>query len=291
MCDVMIQRSKSPWLWIDPIFRLSKYGKIQNKCLKVLHDFTRSIIRKRADDFQSLSGDNIRRVAFLDVLLQARLDDPESFTFDDIQEEVDTFMFEGHDTTKSAINWTFYAIATNQEVQKKIHEEIDQVIGESNHTLSVDDLNKFEYLESVIKESLRIFPPVPMVGRELSEDVIIDGKQLLKGTQVTLFIYQVHRDERVFSDPEKFKPDRFSSENTINRHPYFYIPFSAGKRNCIGQRFAMMEIKVALVKLLRKYELYCDQKIEDIKLVFEVVLRNEEPILFTLKPRIINTES
>jgi cytochrome P450 len=219
--------------------------------------------------------------------LQTKLDDPESFTFDDIQEEVDTFMFEGHDTTKSAINWTLYAIATNQEVQQRLHREIDQLIGGSNHMLSVDDLNKFEYLDCVIKESLRIYPAVPFIERILSENAFIDGKQLLKGTQATLFIYQVHRDERVFPDPEKFKPERFSSENTLNRHAYAYIPFSAGKRNCIGQKFAMMEIKVVLIKLLSKYEICCEQALDEIKILFELVLRNEEPILFSLKPKIL----
>lgn len=96
----------------------------------------------------------------------------------------------------------------------------------------------------------------------------------------------IHRDEKYFPEPELFKPERFLAENTAKRNPYAYIPFSFGKRNCIGQRFAMMEEKVILANILRNFEIICEQGLKDIKVYLDLILRSENEILYTLKPRV-----
>ena len=143
--------------------------------------------------------------------------------------------------------------------QDRLSEELYRVFGDSNRPITMNDLLKLKYLECCIKEALRLYPSVPMLGRTLSENVTIrkyhfiikftsiisslttiisngrqDGHFLPAGTTVALVSYALHRDPAHFPDPERFDPDRFLPENTRGRHPYCYVPFSAGPRNCIG---------------------------------------------------------
>ncbi len=143
------------------------------------------------------------------------------------------------------------------------------------------------YLNCAIKESLRLYPPVPYISREAKENAVIGGKNILKGCSVAVFIYQIHRDERYFPEPEEYKPERFlkfdSDKN--NQNPYTYIPFSAGRRNCIGQRFAMLEIKVILANILRYFKIECNQNYKDLKPYCYMIFKGENPIKVTLKER------
>ena len=125
----------------------------------------------------------------------------------------------------------------------------------------------------MIKETFRFFPPVPIMGRKISEDCVIGGCKIPKDTDCIVYIFAVHKDERYFPDPEKFDPDRFTPENSKDRHPFAYIPFSAGRRNWIGQRFAIMEIKVILANMLRKFEIKSLKTVEELEPVAELVLK------------------
>ena len=171
MTDIIIERVKKPWLFPDIIFNQTKLGIQHNKCIKIMHDFSRKIIRERskAAELDMYALTSSKRIAFLDVLLKAKSEDP-TFTFDDIQEEVDTFMFEGHDTTAVAASWACHMIGSHPDVQKKLHEEIDGIFKGSDRPVSNDDLRDLKYLECVVKETLRLFPSVPLFGRTMSED-------------------------------------------------------------------------------------------------------------------------
>ena len=129
MSQLIVHRVFRPYLWSDLIYSYTSNGREHKQCLKVLQKFTNQVIMQRDADFDdSLIGSSNRRKAFLDILLKAKRDDP-TITFDDIQEEVDTFMFEGHDTTAAASSWACHLIGSHPEVQKKLHEEIDRVLG------------------------------------------------------------------------------------------------------------------------------------------------------------------
>nr|APA31876.1 cytochrome p450 00951 [Brachionus plicatilis] len=282
--ELVTYRFFDPLEWSDFIYYKTQKGKDFKRCLKILHEFTTKVILERDGDLDDLDLQSKKRIAFLDLLLKAKREDP-TITFDDIREEVDTFMFEGHDTTAAAASWACQLIGSHPHVQKKLHEEIDSVLGESDRPLNNDDLKELKYLDLVIKETLRLFPSVPYFGRVISEDCDIDGFKILKGETAVIVAYMIHRDEKYYPDPEKFDPERFLPENSKDRHPYAYIPFSAGRRNCIGQRFAQMEEKVLLANILRYFDITSVKTIDELKPVGDLILHPNDGIPIELKLR------
>lgn len=145
------------------------------------------------------------------------------------------------------------------------------------------------YLERCLKECLRLYPSVPFIARTLNEDVQTKtGYTLPKNAMIHIHIYDLHRNPQLYPDPEKFDPDRFLLENLKERHPFAYIPFSAGPRNCIGQRFAMLELKSVVCAILKKFFLEPFDTPKDIKHITDLVLRCEAGIRVIFKPRFPN---
>ncbi|XP_064005091.1 cytochrome P450 4V2 [Pogoniulus pusillus] len=297
MSDLIHARQKSPWLWPDFLYKLFREGKDHERSLKILHNFTDTVIAEKAaelertkqmehnTDSNSKGSSSKKRKAFLDMLLNATDDEGNKLSYRDIREEVDTFMFEGHDTTAAAINWALYLLGRNPEVQKKVHRELDEVFGNTECPVTMDDLKNLRYLDCVVKEVLRLYPSVPMFARTLREDCCIRGHEIPKGTNVVVLTYALHRDPEIFPDPEEFRPERFFPENSKGRHPYAYVPFSAGPRNCIGQRFAQMEEKTLLALILRRFWVESSQSPEDLGMAGELILRPNNGIWIKLKRR------
>ncbi|KAH8034294.1 hypothetical protein HPB51_022747 [Rhipicephalus microplus] len=234
------------------------------------------------DEYLHVSG---CRRAFLDLLLLQHFKDP-SFTEEDIREEVDTFTFEGHDTTAVGISWTLYLLGLHQDVQQKVYEELEEIFGDDRERdATMEDIKRMKYLECAIKEAQRLFPSVPLVGRLLQEDWTYDGCIVPKGTVCTVFIYALHRDPGEFPKPEEYIPERFLPENSVGRHPFAYVPFSAGYRNCIGQKFASMEMKTLVSRVLRNYKLESMYHRDKIQTVAELVLRARNGLRIRLIPR------
>ncbi|XP_059941875.1 cytochrome P450 4V2 isoform X2 [Mesoplodon densirostris] len=198
------------------------------------------------------------------------------------------FTKNGHDTTAAAINLSLYLLGSYPEVQQKVDNELEEVFGRSDRPPTLDDLKKLKYLECVVKESLRLFPSVPFFARHLNEDCEVAGYKIVKGSQVIIMPYALHRDPRYFPNPEEFKPERFFPENSKGRHSYAYVPFSAGPRNCIGQKFAMMEEKTILSCILRHFWVESNQKREELGLAGELILRPSNGIWIKLKRRNTN---
>ncbi|XP_008166673.1 cytochrome P450 4V2-like isoform X1 [Chrysemys picta bellii] len=254
---------------------------IAEKALEIEND------TQQKDDFDDNCEQSApkRRRAFLDMLLSTTDDEGNKLSYMDIREEVDTFMFEGHDTTAAAMNWAIYLLGCHPEAQKKVHRELDEVFGNSDRPVTMDDLKKLRYLECVVKEALRLFPSVPFFARTTSEDCHIRGFKIPKATEVVVVPYVLHREPEIFPDPEEFRPERFFPENSKGRHPYAYVPFSAGPRNCIGQRFAQMEEKAVLAIILRRFWVETSQEREGLGLVGELILRPNKGIWIQLKRR------
>nr|CAD7259856.1 unnamed protein product [Timema shepardi] len=191
----------------------------------------------------------------------------------------------GHDTMTSAICFALWCLAKNQDVQDMVLKEIESVVDCKDRALVYRDLQEMKYLEKVIKETLRLFPSVAVFGRKLNQDVQIDNYTLPKGSSVGIMAYSMHRDSKLYPEPEKFNPERFDLINLVQgRHPYQYIPFSAGPRNCIGQKFAMLAMKTILAKVVRCYKVLPSEGSE-LKLKLDVVLKSCNGIVLKLEQR------
>ncbi|CAG4972188.1 unnamed protein product [Parnassius apollo] len=283
----VVQRLVRVWLYIDATFACSKIGKIQKKAIKDLHEFTMKIIQERkayltnnnvitnADGDDEVYG-KTGRLAMLDLLLENEKQG--MIDVEGIREEVDTFMFEGHDTTAMALSFMIMRIANEPDIQISIYEEMLSIFGESQRRPTLEDLAKMKYLECCIKESLRLYPSVPFISRYIAEEVELSGYTIPSGTLCQIHVFDIHRNEHLYPNPNKFIPERFISENHTLRHPYAYLPFSAGPRNCIGQKFAMMEMKIMMSSLLRRFRVEPVTKPDDITFTCDLVLRATHPL-------------
>ncbi|GIY31056.1 cytochrome P450 4V2 [Caerostris darwini] len=149
-----------------------------------------------------MADDSRRPQCLLDVLLKLHIGD-QVLDEEEVRQEVDTFIAAGHDTVAVAVKWALFLIGLYPEVQQKIHQELDSLLGaDSKGPLSVSDLNELKYLECVLKECNRIYPPVPIIARKISEDISICGYTIPKRATIVVSSFFVHRDEDVFPDPE-----------------------------------------------------------------------------------------
>ncbi|KAH7729014.1 CYP4BF1 protein [Aphelenchoides avenae] len=268
--------SKNPFYQhLPPLWYAMGYGFRTRNALKVLKDTTMKIIRQRADIFEDERRNGLaegkRHKNFLDLLLSVR--EESKYSFEDLSDEVDTFMFAGHDTTSHAVAWTTWCLATNASAQEKLYAELDTRFGDSDRDITMEDLKELKYLNNCIKESMRVFAPVPFVQRELRNEMEIGGKMVPKGTTIGILPLVLHHNHKVYPNHDEFDPDNFLPERVASRHTYDYIPFSAGPRNCIGQKFANLEIKTTLAHIFRRYKLSTDYKMHDNGRGVETVLR------------------
>lgn len=207
-------------------------------------------------------------------------------SIEDIRSEVDTFLFEGHDTTASAISWILYSLAEHPEHQMKCQEEIDRVVSETESgELEWNDLDRLEYLTQCIKEGMRLHSPVPGILRENQAPIKVDNHVIPTGSCLTISIYCLHHNPTVWGqDHMDFRPERFSKENVRKMDPFAYCPFSAGPRNCIGQNFAMAEEKMVLATLLQRFTFSVD-KTHMVEKLLAAVMRARNGIKLFASPR------
>uniref|UniRef100_A0AAT9UUQ0 Cytochrome P450 4NW1 n=1 Tax=Maconellicoccus hirsutus TaxID=177089 RepID=A0AAT9UUQ0_MACHI len=290
--EIVLKKSLTFWMNNNFFFNVSSTGREYRRNVKLLHRFTEKVIKERKKKYQPYYayqeendiGKQKRRKSFLDCLLEMQRENPNEMTDEGIREEVDTFMFEGHDTTSMAITWALFMIASHEDVQERLQEEMQQVFGDSDRDATLQDLHQLNYLEMVIKESLRLYPSVPYISRMLTTDLKIRNYVIPSYTNVAIPPYLVHRNPNIYPDPEKFIPERFSPQIAKERHPYAYIPFSAGFRNCIGQKFAILEEKVVLSTILRKLKLNTITKKGELKTLPQMILRSDPKIEMSFAP-------
>uniref|UniRef100_A0A8C0WB05 Cytochrome P450 3A n=1 Tax=Castor canadensis TaxID=51338 RepID=A0A8C0WB05_CASCN len=195
------------------------------------------------------------------------------------------FIFAGYETTSSALSFVTYLLATHPDVQKKLQEEID-VTFPNKAPATYDALVQMEYLDMVVNETLRLYPIAGRLERLCKTDVEINGVFIPKGTVVMVPSYALHRDPKLWQEPDEFHPERFSKQNKDSIDPYIYMPFGNGPRNCIGMRFALMNMKVALVRVIQNFTFKtCKETQIPVKLGKQGLLQAEKPIVLKVVPR------
>jgi enediyne biosynthesis protein E7 len=195
-------------------------------------------------------------------------------------DEIMTLVVAGHETTASGLNWTWYLLSQNPEVDARLHAEIDA----APPLTTLADMEALTYTRQVVDEALRLYPPGWLLSRRTIEPDTLGGYEIPAGTNVLLPLYLLHRDGRFWKDPDRFWPDRFAPEHEADRPRFAYMPFAAGPRHCIGETFALYEMLVHLYKVARRYRLtYVPDK--PLELEAQINLRTRYPLYMRLERR------
>jgi len=195
-----------------------------------------------------------RRTDLLSMLLAARdEEDGTGMSDEQVRDEVMTIFVAGHETTANTLSWIFYLLATHPEAEKKLHDELDEILG--NQLPTADDVPKLHYANQIVQETLRLYPAAWTLNREVVKEVEIGGHLFQPGDTLMMSQYVMHRDPRFYEEPDKFIPERFEGD-LLKRIPQFaYFPFGGGPRICIGNNFALMEAPLLLATIGQKYRL------------------------------------
>ncbi|KAI6651668.1 Cytochrome P450 4F4 [Oopsacas minuta] len=268
---------------IKPIFYLSPHGFAWRKNCRIVKEQTLKIVQSRRESLV----ENPNLVAnkpnkdFIDILLTSKDSSGNGLADEGIVEEMTTFLFEGHDTTASAISWTLHLLGAHAKYQAMCREEVRRVLnGRNSDTIQWEDLSNLTFLTMCIKESMRLFTPVNDIYRMAHEDMHMNGYFIPKGSRFLLSIGGLHRNPNVWENPLEYNPMRFDCE-LPGGHPFAFIPFSAGHRNCIGQKFAFNELLVAIGRIINKFEI--ESLTKEPRRVIPIIVKPEEDLKIRLK--------
>jgi cytochrome P450 len=209
----------------------------------------------------------------IDRLIKLRSDNPASFhkdllarliaardeqtgggmTAQEVRDHVITIFMAGHETTAMAMTWTWYLLSQHASEEAKLHAELRAVLG--GRAPTSEDLDKLTYTRMVIEESMRLYPPVHTIGREALADDTLAGRHVPKGSAVLIAPWVLHRHRRLWQNPGRFDPERFSPEQSAARARFSYLPFGGGRRICIGAAFALAEATLLLATIAQRYQL------------------------------------
>ncbi|KAJ3650713.1 hypothetical protein Zmor_016795 [Zophobas morio] len=266
--ETMLHRLYNFWYHHDFIYKRTRLHKETQVLLTKCNQFVAEAIKNKE------KSDKSEFPVLLDYLLDLSSSGTE-ITTDEIVDEIKTFVAAAFDTTAVVTCFVITTLALHPDIQDQVYEEVLRVLG-SEKIPDFQDLPSLKYTELVIKETMRLFPPNIFMARDVQEDLPLDGEDITlpKGSIVMLGVLHLHRSTEYWPDPLKFDPDRFSPERSTNRHPFTYIPFSAGPMNCIGQKYAMMSVKTIVATLIRKFKFRTEYKtVDEVKLRTKVVLR------------------
>jgi len=209
--------------------------------------------------------------ALLDRLLQAQDDEGVGMSDQQLRDEVATVFLAGHETTALALSYTLRLLSLHPQVARRLVAEVDEVLGDRPATMA--DLPRLRLCDAVLRESMRLYPPVYLVGRELLEDREIAGFEVPRGSQALMSQWVVHRDPRWFEMPELFWPDRWLEGIAQRVHRFAYFPFGGGPRICVGNHFAMLEGVLVLATLVQMIEIAQTVPAHALQLTASVTLR------------------
>ncbi|XP_030755213.1 cytochrome P450 4V2-like [Sitophilus oryzae] len=250
-------------------------------CVILYRIFIQQVVAEKEKEIKENSLEDTNKI-LLNSIINA---DKNLYSRYAINDEFATFAFAAADTSGTALAFLLTLLGMHVNIQDKVYEEILKEIG-LDRLIEVQDLPKLKYLERVIFETLRLFPIAPAIGRHATKDIECGTKTIPKGINIVISIFTLHRDERFWTDPLKFNPDRFLPEEVAKRPSFCYIPFSTGPRNCIGRTYAMMSLKVVAANVIRHYKMFSNYKsVDEINLRSFVTMRARHNLDCKFTPR------
>ncbi|EAT35033.2 AAEL012770-PA [Aedes aegypti] len=283
---LVLKRIFSVINYSERIYRLTKDYKREQELLSYARTLTNRIMQARNAE-QILSGaiglpsvttentDGKKPQIFLDKLFELAVENKQQLSKEDIPEHLDTIIFAGNDTTATTMSNLLLMLAMHPDVQERVYQEVMEACPDLEQPVSMEDTAKLTYTEMVCKETMRLFPVGPLIGRIAEVDIKISDEHVIPaGSEVGCGIYMVHRDRKIWGPrAEEFNPDHFLPENISKIHPYAYLPFSGGIRNCIGVRYAWISMKIMIVHILRRYRLKTSLTMDKITLQYCILLK------------------
>jgi cytochrome P450 len=260
--------TKMPLWWPSRAHRRFRRG------LEYLDELVYRIVDRRAND---ASGMDV-----LSRLIRARDEDTGAgMSRKALRDEVITFLIAGHESTAAGLAWTAYLVGTHPDVEERLRAEVREVLGD--RPPSVADLPKLEYTSWVVQEAMRLYPPSWLFDREAVDADRLGNHELPAGAMLLIVPIVLHRHPRYWIDPERFDPLRFQPERTAARHPFAYVPFSAGPRQCIGNRFALIESIIVTAMMAQRFRVTVVPE-HPIELMAVIALRPKHGVLVRLEP-------
>ncbi|KAJ3657056.1 hypothetical protein Zmor_016090 [Zophobas morio] len=250
--EILIQRLRKFWLLTDFFWKLSSLRKEYQQAWQKGHKIIENILaeQSRSSEFESVNP--IRSQRFLPHL--NKLNQNKLITHEDILEEASLMSIAASETTAITINIILTFLGIYSDVQEKAYQEVVSVTS-CHQDPTLEEINRLEYVERVIKETLRLIPLVPFLMRSNEADITSDPFVFPAGCNFLIPVVTLHRDPEVWPDPEKFDPDRFLPDEVAKRHRCSYLPFSFGSRNCIGLKYGMMSMKVMIAMIVKKFKI------------------------------------
>ncbi|XP_063918933.1 cytochrome P450 4C1-like [Zophobas morio] len=270
--ELSVLRIFNPLLHPDFMWKKSSLSKQTNAILHNVQRLIKKILESKRREKSYLKLE--QEPNLLNYML--KLENTETTWNEEMSaEETQAFLIAGADATSLTLGYVLMMLAMHQEIQKQVFDELDFVFGGSNRNVTLEDLHQLSLLERVVKETLRIFPVAPLVGRYFTEDLVVGNFTFPKGSSAFIPILCIHRDNEIWPNPLKFDPDRFLPGETAKRHPFSFIPFSGGPRKCLGPTYGYMSMKVVLATILRHYKVVATsyREISEIEMKIDVSAR------------------
>jgi cytochrome P450 len=267
------QRFNRPFTSL-PVWVPTAHNRRFQEAVRTLNRIVSALIQERRREDRD-HGD------LLSLLMQARDEETgATMTDDQLRSEALTFFVAGHETTATALTWTWYLLATHAAIRQRVRSEVAAVLGDRLPT--IEDVSQLVTTRMVLEEAMRLYPPIWAIARQAVGDDEIDGFRIPARSTVVLCQYVTHRHPDIWEQPEVFDPDRFTPERVAQRARYAYFPFLGGPHQCIGNEFAMLEMRLIVALVLRKFdlELLPDQAIQP---AASLVLRPNGPVRMTLR--------